>query len=102
MKRFLFAIVLAVLTGGLAGTSYADRSCMNNNSKACRDARAAFAEHHGGLYPQQYYNQWYQGRQGRWNQEHNNWRYEGMDGDDYWKGHNGWTWSHHKHDHDRD
>src|ERR1700730_12521690 len=102
MKTVLFAILLAALTAGFARTGYAQPygygGCANNNSKACRDARNAFAEHHNGLYPNQWYNQWYQGRQGRWNQQSNNWRYEGMDGDEYNRGDRGWEWRHHEHE----
>ena len=97
MKKFLFALALGTLTAGLAGTSMA-AGCAGNNSRACRDARAAFAEHHNGQYPQQYYNQWYSGRQGRWNQEHNNWRWEGMNGEDYRRNHDKWEWQHRHHE----
>jgi hypothetical protein len=103
MKFFSFTLLLATLTLGLAGTGHAQYgACVGNNSKACRDARDAFARHHGGVYPQQYYNQWYQGRQGRWNNNNNDWRWEGMDGDDYWRGNNGWAWGHRRHHHDHD
>jgi hypothetical protein len=101
MKKFLLSgILVAALSAGAAGTSYAQRNCINNNSKACRDARAAFAEHHGGVYPEKYFNHWYQGNQGRWTQEHNEWQWEGMNGDRYWKGPHGWEWQHHHHDRD--
>jgi hypothetical protein len=102
MKTFLFAITLAALSAGLAGTSYAQfGACAHSNSKACIDAKNAFAEHHGGVYPEQYYNHWYQGYPGRWNQVNNDWRWEGMNGDRYWKGPQGWEWKrHHDHDHD--
>ncbi len=98
MKKFLLALSLAALTAGFAGTSYAqfrEGNCVNNNSKHCVDARNAFAEHHGGRYPNQYYNHWYQGNQGRWNRENNEWRWEGMNGDRYTKGHRGWEWHRH-------
>ena len=99
MKTFLFAITLAALSAGLAGTGYAQAysACVGNNSKACTDARNAFAEHHGGVYPEQYYNHWYQGRPGRWAQQSNAWRWDGMDGDRYSKGRHGWEWRHHHH-----
>ena len=103
MKKILFALSLAALTVGIAGTGNAAPfgygACANNNSQHCRDARNAFAEHHGGVYPEKYYDQWYQGRQGRWSQANNNWRWEGMNGDQYRHGTNGWHWMHH---HDRD
>lgn len=107
MKKFLLALSLAALTAGFAGTSYAFNysSCANNNSKHCVDARNAFAEHHGGQMPGQYYNHWYEGNQGRWNRANNEWRWEGMNGDQYWHGNHGWEWRHHHdhdHDHDRD
>jgi hypothetical protein len=103
MKLFPITLLLATLAVGLAGTGYAQYgSCVNNNSKACRDARNAFAEHHGGVFPEQYYNHWYGGNQGRWYQRNNEWRWEGINGDRYWKGHDGWEWHHHDHDHDHD
>jgi len=60
------------------------------------DARNAFAEHHGGVFPEQYYNSWYAGNQGRWNQENNEWRWERINGDEYGKGDRGWEWKHHQ------
>ena len=56
MKIFIFTIMLAALTAGLAkaGGGYGYQTCANSNSKACRDARDAFANHHGGAYPQQF------------------------------------------------
>jgi len=112
MKTFLFAAALTVLSAG-AASARGYSACINNNSKACRDARAAFAEHHNGQFPEQYYNSWYGGRQGRWNQRNNQWRWEGIDGDNYSKGRHGWQWAHprgrrneggrdHDHDHDND
>ena len=105
MKKALFTLLFAgaglfIATTGRAQYRYS--ACANNNSKACRDARDAFARHHGVVYPQQYYSQWYQGQQGRWYQNNNNWRWEGMDGDDYWRGNNGWEWRKHHHHHDDD
>jgi hypothetical protein len=102
MKTFLLALSLVALTAGLTGTSYAFNygSCVNNNSKHCVEARNAFAEHHGGQDPSQYYNHWYQGNQGRWNRVKNDWRWEGINGDQYWKGHRGWEWKHHRDHHD--
>ena len=103
MKRFLCTMALATLFAipvsyGRA-SAFGYSACANNNSRHCQEARAAFAEHHGGVYPEQYYNHWYQGRQGRWGQANNQWRYEGMDGDEYRREHNRWEWYHH---HDRD
>ena len=122
MKRVLFVIALAAISSGLAGTSYAQRysACANNNSKHCIDARNAFAEHHGGVYPEQYYNHWYGGNPGRWTQQNNAWQWEGMNGDVYRRGDRDWEWQryrneereerehehhdgeheHHHHDHD--
>jgi hypothetical protein len=56
VKILVFALMLGALSVGLARptTSYANDNCINNNSKACRDARSAFAEHHDGVYPRQY------------------------------------------------
>jgi hypothetical protein len=97
-KTVLFTILLAMLSFGSARTGYAQfGACTNNNSKHCVDARNAFAEHHGGVYPEQYYNHWYQGRPGRWAQQSNAWRWDGMDGDRYSKGRHGWEWRHHHH-----
>src|ERR1035441_590788 len=65
MKTFLSAILLAALSAGLAGTSYAQYgACVGNNSKHCVDARNAFAEHHGGVFPEQYFNHYHHGRPG--------------------------------------
>ena len=106
MKIIAFVILLAALIVGLAGASYAQPygypGCLNNNSKACRDARNAFAEHHNGLYPRQWYNQRYQSRQGRWNQYERDWRWEDVDGDDCWREHAGWEWTKHHHHHEDD
>lgn len=92
MKTFVLTILLTALTSGIACAS-GYRNCANNNSKACSDARAAFAEHHNGQYPERWYNQWYQGQQGRWSQRGSDWRWEGARGDNYEKGHDGWRWS---------
>ncbi len=129
MKIFLLTIALAALTGGLAqaATGYKYSACANNNSKACQDARAAYAEHHGGKTPEQWNNQWYQGQRGRWSrnggkwqwrgaqgddsyqghqghwyQEHDGWQWHGDKGDQYRKGHNGWQWSSAAEKHERD
>jgi hypothetical protein len=108
MKKILVPILTAAtLALGLAGTSFAQNwgSCVGNNSKHCVDARNAFAEHHGGVMPQQYYNHWYQGQRGHWGQQNNSWRWDGMNGDQYSKGTHGWEWHHyrdHDHDHDHD
>ncbi len=119
MKIFLFTILLAALTASLARAQCTGYSaCAHNNSKACVDARNAFARHHNGLYPEQWCNEWYQGQQGRWNQRGNHWQWEGAEGDqwfqgrrghwfkerdawqfrgdkgdEYRNGHNGWQWS---------
>ncbi len=111
MKSLLFAIVLAVVTGGSA---YAQRypylKCAHNNSKACQDANKAFAEHHNGIYPEQWFSENYQGRPGRWQWEHaegDSWyqgllgswyqepegpRFRADNGDEYRKGDKGWGW----------
>jgi hypothetical protein len=95
MKIFFFTILLAGLTAGLAGAGggynqpYGNRSCANSNTKGCQDARKAFAEHHNGLYPDQYFNQWYQGQQGRWTRSGNNWRWQNAEGDQYYQGRQG-------------
>ena len=133
MKTFLLTILLSAVTAALAGTAHAQgypyRNCQHNNSKACQDARKAFAEHHNGLSPEQWFNSyyqgqpgrwawenadgddWYQGEQGHWYQEPEGWRFHGDDGDDYRKGNNGWGWirgrghqerEEHERHHDRD
>jgi hypothetical protein len=130
MKIFLFTILLAALSGGLgraAGSynqAYSYHACANNNSKACRDA---FARHHNGKSPEQWNQSWYQGQQGRWNQQGNNWEWNGAEGDQwnqgrqghwyqerdgrqfrgdkgdqYRNGHNGWQWSSARQKHNRD
>jgi hypothetical protein len=94
MKTFVLTVLLTAMTGGLAAAAGYDYSnCAHNNSKACSDARAAFAEHHNGQQPENYYNQWYQGQQGRWGQNGNDWRWEGAKGETYAKGHSGWQLS---------
>ena len=121
MKTLVSSFLLAAVSLGIAGTSFAQApysACLGNNSKPCVDARNAFAEHHGGVYPEQYYNSWYNGNRGRWYQENNAWRWEGVNGDRYWNdGPNGWQWhrwkeheereeheehEHHHHHHDHD
>jgi hypothetical protein len=109
MKIFLFATVLTALTtataglalagGGFNGQKYS--ACAHSNSKECQDAKKAFADHHNGMFPEQYYNQWYQGHQGRWDQHGKDWRWENEDGGQYRKVHDKWEWvEHHKHHHD--
>ena len=105
MKIFLLTLALSAFTGGLAmAHSYNYSGCANSNSRACQNDRAAFAEHHSGQSPEQWNNSWYQGQQGRWNQRGNDWRWDGIRGDQYSRGHNGWQWSGtgHKHDLRRD
>jgi hypothetical protein len=103
MNKFLLTLTAGAVLAALPGIAIAQpfaRSCANRNTKGCRDAREAFAKHHGGMYPNQYYNGWYGGREGRWYQRNNAWRWEGMDGDDYYEGpHHHWRWFHH---HDED
>jgi hypothetical protein len=93
-KTLLSAIVLAAVSFGMAGSSFAQpySACLGNPSKACQDARNAFAEHHGGAFPEQYYNSWYGGQRGRWYQEGGGWRWEGINGDRYVSGPHGWEW----------
>ena len=71
MKVLMFTIVLAALTAGMAtaggGYGYGYQGCANNNSRACRDARDAFARHHGGNYPRQYQNHAYNNGGRYWN-----------------------------------
>jgi hypothetical protein len=105
MKKILLSLLLGAMTIGIGGSSaqafWGRHHCADSNSKACRDAREAFAKHHNGVYPGQYYNEWYAGRQGRWHQRDRDWRWEGMDGDDYYRTRDhGWRWFHHHHDDD--
>jgi len=103
MKIFLLTIALSTLTGGLAlANNYNYSACANSNSKACQNDRAAFAEHHGGQSPEQYNNHWYQGKQGRWSQQGHDWRWDGVRGEKYSKGHSGWGWGSAERKHDRD
>jgi hypothetical protein len=100
MKIFLFAALLTAASAGVAlaqGWHPYDRSCVGNNSKQCVDARNAFAEHHNGMYPEQWDNQWYQGHQGRWIGHANDWRWEGSDGEQYRRVHDKWEWVKHHH-----
>ena len=107
MKILLFAVLLTMVTAGLAsagGGHPTNRysACAHSNSKECTDARNAFAAHHGGKYPDQFYNQWYQGQQGRWDQHGKDWRWDGANGEQYRKEHNQWEWVKHHNKHDRD
>ena len=102
-KTVLNAITIAALSLALGGGAFAQsHKCWNNPSKACRDANKAFAEHHGGLYPRQYFNSWYQGNPGRWYRHDRDWRWEGADGDRYWRGRRGWAWHRFHHGHHDD
>jgi len=77
MKIFRLTILVATLTGGLAGAAnaYNYSACANNNSKTCSDARATFAKHHHGQNPEQWNNEWYQGERGRWSKKGNDWHW---------------------------
>jgi hypothetical protein len=94
MKAFLLAVALTALSVGVASAQPWSR-CFENNSPACTNARNAFAEHHGGLFPEQYYNGWYNGGRGRWYQRGGGWRWEGVDGREYANGPHGWAWGRH-------
>jgi hypothetical protein len=102
MKIFLGAIFLSFVSFLIPAAGHAQSyGCIGNNSRACVEARNAFAEHHGGMYPDQYYNAWYGGNRGRWYQQINDWRWEGVNGDRYWRDHDRWEWHrwhHHHHD----
>jgi hypothetical protein len=94
MKVFVLTIMLAAMSTGLAMAGGGYGSCVGNNSKACRDARDAFASHHGGMFPGQYrYNHPYYNRdayqRGYWNGE----RAEEREEHEH---------HHHEHHHDRD
>ncbi|HVN28867.1 MAG TPA: hypothetical protein VMT64_10300 [Candidatus Binataceae bacterium] len=95
MKKVLLSLIFVAFTGGIASAQVG--GCMHNNSRACVDARNAFAEHHGGLYPGQYY----QGYRGNWYRANNDWRWRSEDGREYWNGPHGWEWhearEHHHH-----
>jgi hypothetical protein len=54
LKILVFTIMLAALTAGMASAGYDYHGCANNNSRACTDARNAYASHHGGVFPEQY------------------------------------------------
>ena len=71
VKVFLFSLMFAAITAGLAqpSTVYAYGNCVNNNSRACVEARNAFASHHGGLYPREYRAR-YAYRSHRWHRWH--------------------------------
>lgn len=96
MKISFFIVILGLLGAGLARAEFGySRACMghsacaHSNSKECRDARQAFADHHNGLYPEAYCNQWYQGQRGRWIRYGNEWRWAGIEGDQWFEGHRG-------------
>jgi len=98
MKKLLLTLAFVAFTGGVAS---AQGACYGNNSPACVHARNAFAEHHGGEYPGQYF----QGYQGNWRRYGNDWRFRSNDGREYYHGDRGWDWRearehHHHHDHD--
>lgn len=105
MKIFILTILLMSLVVPAAMAEHDDDrpcqvgACFHNNSQECRNARNAFAEHHNGLFPEQWCNQWYQGQQGRWYQQDKTWHWEGNEGDQWFQGqqghwfqqpHNGW------------
>jgi hypothetical protein len=96
MKTLIFTVMLAALTAGFAQAGgYGYQSCANNNSKACRDARDAFARHHGGAYPEQYQNHAYN----NYNNYNNNRYWNDRDED---RGHERRHEHHHDRDHDGD
>jgi hypothetical protein len=92
LKTFLSTISLAALAAvlvavvGVSDKPYRYSECANNNSEACRDARDAFARRHSGQSPEQWYEEWYQGQQGRWTPKANNWQWEGAEGDEWFQG----------------
>ena len=94
MRTLLLALLIVGLTGNLASAG----SCSGNNSKHCRDARAAFAEHHRGEYPRQ----WYQGYHGRWFRDRDDWCWRNDDGREYRHQNRGWLWREAKHEHHHD
>jgi hypothetical protein len=107
MKTLAFAILFALAFTGLAsaqmGNPLAGQNggCAQSDSKHCQDARRAFAQHHNGLSPQQWDNQYYQGHRGRWQQQGKNWQWEGSNGEQYRKVHDKWGWVEHQaHHHD--
>ncbi len=96
MKKLLLTLAFIAFTGGVAS---AQGACYGNNSPACVHARNAFAEHHGGVFPGQYF----QGYQGTWARSGNDWRFRSNDGREYWRGDHGWGWREareHRHHHD--
>jgi hypothetical protein len=93
MKRLFSAIVLAAVSFGVVGSSFAQPyGCLGNNGPACVNDRKAFAEHHGGVMPEQYFNSYYGGSAGRWYQRNNAWHWQGANGDRYEPGAHGWEW----------
>jgi hypothetical protein len=91
MKKLLLSLVFVAFTAGIA-SAQVPGGCIGNNSRACVDARNAFAEHHGGVFPGQYY----QGYAGRWARNGNEWRFRSNDGREYYHGHDGWAWRRHR------
>ena len=70
VKMLVFAMVLATLSAGFASSASAYDACAGNNSRACTDARNAYAEHHGGTFPGQAYGNYrggYNYNRGNWN-----------------------------------
>jgi len=96
MKKLLLSLVFVAFTGGIAAAAQPG-GCIGRNNKACVDARNAYAEHHGGVYPGQYY----QGYRGNWARNGNEWRFRGENGREYWHSPRGWEWReahfHHHH-----
>ncbi len=70
MKILMFTVMLAALTAGMASAGYDYHGCANNNSRACTDARNAFASHHGGVYPEQYSQNHHHYKHHFWNRDH--------------------------------
>ncbi|HLI80983.1 MAG TPA: hypothetical protein VKV03_13435 [Candidatus Binataceae bacterium] len=96
MKTITFVVLLGALTVAPARAQFFNNSscrgfsaCAHSNSKECRDARNAFAEHHNGMYPEQFCNEWYQGQQGRWMRRGNQWQWAGAEGDQWYDGRQG-------------
>ena len=114
MKTFALTVLVTLASAGLASAQMGNpvagnfpngkfHSCAHNNSKHCQDARKAFAEHHNGMSPEQWDNQYYQGHRGRWVQHDKDWAWEGSNGEQYRKVHDKWEWMQdHKHHHDDD
>jgi len=99
MKKLAFTILMVASMVAPAGAQFfrggpCGGACLYSNSKECLDAKRSFAEKHGGIGPERYCNQYYQGQRGRWVQSGNQWQWNGVQGDQWYQGRRGHWYNH--------